>query len=482
MLQLRAVYALSSIAVVCFACLLLLLKAVRSSECADSTAEPGGSILHPIVITCLAAAALVFIASATCFVKLRAWARASSFCAKWQPLYFIAVSVQKVVLRAIGISYSVQPSGSCLYDVATAHDNSIQALLFIWNCTILLAGVSTICCDFADFSRDARRCAYGLLAVSLLLDAIGSFKWGNAVNGEISLSVANVSFLLDNQITSSIASQLVMAVHFLFVSCRSIHGRGWSYASLRFEYDEPSDSSISRHSLQHADHLPNVESSSASSNTPMLKSQSSLAASQKHTESVPNSFARLRQRWLQFQMFHVSRCRVFLIPRVTVQRAAGDSRSKFAMARPVFDVRCMRPLQRLADAHPTLYISVAFVCLGVPCIACQSFLRDTSRAVSTLALNSCLLIVLLGFISSKRHGLDRVAVKHVASSFRFAALSALLAQWVLLNSRQAYQGAEPAAQPAALASLCLVFLGCTLLECSPHLSTTTQIIISVILI
>lgn len=180
-------------------------------------------------------------------------------------------------------------------------------------------------------------------------------------------------------------------------------------------------------------------------------------------------------------MFHVSRCRVFLIPRVAVQRAAGDSRSKFAMARPVFDLSCMRPLQRLANAHTKLYISVAIACLLVPCIACQSFLRDTFRAVSTLVLKSCLLIVHFGFISSKRHGLDRVAVKHVASSFRFAALSVLLAQWVLLNSRQAYQGAVPAAQPAALAVVCLVFLGCTLLECSPHLSTTTQILISVIL-
>jgi hypothetical protein len=46
MLQLRAAFVLSSIAAACFACLLLLLKAVLSSECADSAAQHGGSILH----------------------------------------------------------------------------------------------------------------------------------------------------------------------------------------------------------------------------------------------------------------------------------------------------------------------------------------------------------------------------------------------------------------------------------------------------
>lgn len=117
----------------------------------------------------------------------------------------------------------------------------------------------------------------------MLLGAIGSYKWGNAVNGGIPLSVANVSH---KRITSSVAPQLVIAAHFLFVSCRSIHGCGWLYASLRFDCEEPRESSMLRRSLQHADHHPNVESSSVSSNTPMLKSQSSLATSHKHTESL----------------------------------------------------------------------------------------------------------------------------------------------------------------------------------------------------
>jgi len=43
-----------------------------------------------------------------------------------------------------------------------------------------------------------------------------------------------------------------------------------------------------------------------------------------------------------------------------------------------------------------------------------------------------------GFLSSKRYGLDRVAVKHVALSFRFAIFVTLLATDVALYIREVY--------------------------------------------
>ena len=48
------------------------------------------------------------------------------------------------------------------------------------------------------------------------------------------LSFGPFRFLLANQITSCITSQVVVLLHLLYVSCRSRGGRGWAYASLRF--------------------------------------------------------------------------------------------------------------------------------------------------------------------------------------------------------------------------------------------------------
>ncbi len=68
-------------------------------------------------------------------------------------------------------------------------------------------------------------CAYGVLVLVLILDAIGSVVWGNPLAGDASFSVTkSFSILLDNQLTSSIASQAVLALHFVYVSCRL--GRG----------------------------------------------------------------------------------------------------------------------------------------------------------------------------------------------------------------------------------------------------------------
>ena len=88
-------------------------------------------------------------------------------------------------------------------------------------------------------------------------------------------------------------------------------------------------------------------------------------------------------------------------------------------------------------------------------------------------------ILIFGFLSSKRYGLDRVAVKHVVVSFRFAIFVALLVTNAALNIRIVYTLDEHPSTAASFFFLTLLFCLCILLDCSPHLPRSVQIYISV---
>jgi hypothetical protein len=115
------------------------------------------------------------------------------------------------------------------------------------------------------------------------LDVIGSVVWGNPLASDASLSVtANFSIFLDKQLYSCIASQVVLALHFVYVACQSCRGRGWAYASLRFELDECGKSLL-------MSTVPTMTSclkdsgTTASAATPMLALDVSAPAELQHT-------------------------------------------------------------------------------------------------------------------------------------------------------------------------------------------------------
>jgi hypothetical protein len=85
----------------------------------------------------------------------------------------------------------------------------------------------------------------------------------------------------------------------------------------------------------------------------------------------------------------------------------------------------------------------------------------------------------LGFLSSKRCGLDRVAVKHVALSFRFAVVVALLATDVALTFRSIHTINLHPTTAISYLFLMLFFCLCVLLDSSPHLPQAVPILISV---
>jgi hypothetical protein len=125
---------------------------------------------------------------------------------------------------------------------------------------------------------------------------------------------------------------------------------------------------------------------------------------------------------------------------VAMRGAGGGGEAVFALQRPAFDMRLLGPLQQLADAHPQLYFGFGFFFLAVPSLVCTFVFSKQSqtRCISNFVLNFMMCIMAFGFLSSKRYGLYRVAVKHVALSFHFAIFVTLFATNVALNSRQVY--------------------------------------------
>jgi hypothetical protein len=269
----------------------------------------------------------------------------------------------------------------------------------------------------------------------------------------------------------------------VYVSCRSGRGRGWAYASLRFELDECGRSMLKSVPMVAIMPEPGMESgAAASAATPMLASDASARAELQPAGAARwKALSRLRQRWLQFQQRQVSRCRVFVVPCVVMRGAGGGGEAVFELGRPAFDLRLLGPLQRLADAQPRLYTGFMFFFLGVPNIVISIVFSDQSQArgISTFVFLSMLCIMMFGFLSGKRYGLDGVAVKHVALSFRFAIIVTLLATDVALNIRDVYTiDQHPLLVVATVLSM-LFFCLCILLDCSPHLPPSVQIYISV---
>jgi hypothetical protein len=491
------VFAAHATVVACLSCLLAVLKYLLLSTCKPNKPNTNDALLtiiNGVIIMCTVIAAFSLVASAAYFFKSRAWSHAAAVCSKWQPVYFLFVSVQSLVLRIIVIVVNE----SSAHNPCSENDNLIHAISLIWNCTILSTALSTMSCDlYAELSLALRRCTYGVFAFVLIVDAIGSVLCGNLLANKATLQLsAKISpLLLDNLITSSIASQVVLVLHFFYVSCRSRCGRGWSYGSMRFELDDCGQLSLQR--LLQSTNARRESGVAASITTPMMLD----ASSESRYEAARGAgvFARLRHRWLQFKRRQLLRCGVFVIPCVAVQDAATGTENLFVLARPALELRCLRPLQWCADKHPKRYSAISCILVGSK--AMFSFETYNLLVFSNFSLynlilyaanlvTSILMVVhMLGFLSSKRYGLDRVAAKHIAKSFRFVVIAMLFSIDVALDARQVYNKyyAElndfdkfwSMMMPFGTALANLYWCLCILIDCSPHVPFAVQFCISV---
>lgn len=309
---------------------------------------------------------------------------------------FLAASVERIILRMIVVSaVDVCPLNA-------ADEIHIKVATIMWDCTVFLSGLQTMASDSdGNLAPRRRRCAYFVMALCLCIDLISSYIRGNALASPMSVTVGFFDLFLDTAITSSITSQTVIALHFLYVSCRARSGRGWAYPSLRFELDSRASVMLSKLSLNHS--FDGRGSTSAVTST----SQDETIIEQSRDSEVESlsAFMRLRRYILRFQQRHLSRCCAFVIPCVAFRDVGLGGDFEFAMARPTFVLKCLLPLQRLAEKNPGAYFSVMLCCVTVPGMVCHAVLRGQAQGVALIFFSVCLLTMLLGYLSSALYGL-----------------------------------------------------------------------------
>jgi hypothetical protein len=450
------------------------------------TLSPSGSVLRPLAAALLTFSAVAFVLYSVFFVAKsdsrtkRGWTLLVLMCSKWQPLYFLIVSMERLVLSVVVLSLALDGMSHHHDLCSNSTDNFITAAELVWTCAIVVSGISTICCDLdADFTPFLRRCAYFFLASCLVADAMGSFLWGpSASHTHVSIG-KRLNFIADNGMRLVVVSQAVIALHFLFVSYRSRNGRGWAYASLRFTLDE-----CGTVMLQRPSGSPNVRTlpahcSTESARESMLGPESLSQNLSDGTSLKSGACFEMRRRFKTLQRKLVSQCRVFVIPCVKSDGAKEGAGPGVEIARPLFKMGCLKPLQRLADAHPMRYLCFGFFIAMLSLGSTIVFPSIHIQGIATLILNSFLLVMFLGFTSSSRYNFDRVAAKHVATSFRFATFIVLLAMFIALEARRAYLGIRSPLQTLAIAILCLFFCLCALIDCAPQFSAMFQIWVSV---
>jgi hypothetical protein len=492
----------SAIASVCGVCIFTVLKSVFRSQCVDGRSTSSASLLYET-----STAALVFALTAlVCNIFLllckprsySACALVGRICHIWQPSYFIIVSIQKSILTTLLIA---DASRNVALTCAPASLQSyLLAAAFAWHAALFSTGLSAICLDVdRDFTPALRRCAYSLLAFCALVDVLGSFIWGNTLASLVSISIGSFELTLDRHITSSIGSQVAISLYFLVQSLRSRSGRAWEVAPLRFELNVTSTSEMSMPQLNDASVVlplaPTTAASTAARSNHDGDEQDTTSSSQLAAampdETAPlanesyDAISSMRRRWNEFQRRNIARCRVFVIPCVideysnSERGAHRSSHEGLELTRPLLKLHCLRRLQHVAEVHPNVYIA-SITLLGLSSFLCQSLINtNDGKGQATLAFNSAVFILGLGFISSRRNTLDRVAARHVMTSFRFIVLALFLTAMISLGARTSHLGTTSPWQTASGAALSLIFLTCALLDCSPHLPAFSQTCISV---
>ncbi len=456
-------------------CIFAFLKSATHAACASNDSQQILSNNQSQTITAsFVWAAMALVANAAILVfksrSKQGLALAAAICAKWQPAYFLLVSIERVVFSGVMVARDVkdETAGPCGFSLH--QHGQILATELLMPISLLFFSLAAICCDYdPDFTPAMRRGAYFASAACFVSDMICSFVWGFGTRTDRgNLSFGPFRFLLDNQITSCITSQVVVLLHLLYVSCRSREGRGWAYASLRFvlvkQYNmetllEPSCSPLVRQMSNFNGALEGV--------------QEADVQAQAHS----NLFPRLRHRFLRFQRRHLQACQVFAIPCVEGDSnlSTGLTASGLQLARPLFRIKFPGIMARFAELHVSLYFGVLLI-VGLVSLACTQ-LEPTSTA--TLVLNIIVVYGLLGSLSCKRHNIDSVAAKHVSTSFRFVCICLLLLFEVTLDVHLFYIGQQSPQNVASSIVMIMVFILCLLVDCSPNLPTAVQTAISV---
>ncbi len=471
-------YVASAVTTIGSVCFFAFLRSLAHDVCAGDVSQQSSSNSqgHAIAAS-LAWAAAAAVANAG-FLSFRSrdkqgLALLAALCAKWKTAYFLMVSIERIVVTAVMVAARVNDH-SAVSCALTYQLGQILATELLMAVALLLFSLSAICCDYdPDFTPAMRRGAYSATAVCFVLDMIFSLIWGSfrTKTDQGYLFIGPFTFILLDQITSCVASQLLVLLHLLYVSCRCRGGRGWVFASLRFEL-------VKKHNI-------GTLLDETTSGSRMMSQMSSSSGALQHTESVQGPvqarlhvFSQLRHRLLQFRMQRMQTCQVFAIPCEECASNLSEMpvASGLEVARPLFRIKLFPDIiVRSAELYGNFYVCVVSIITLVSLVCTQ--IERTGTA--TLVLNCFAFYGLLGFFSCRRHNIDSVAAKHVATSFRFVCICMVLLFYVALEVRKACLAQQSPEFVVAVIIINMGFLLCLVADCSPNLPTIAQTAISV---
>ena len=476
-------YVASAIITTGCVCIFAVFKSLIHAVCpTDASQQSFSSNQSQSITASLAwAAAAVVVNSAFLVVRSRdkqGLGLAAAICEKWQPAYFLIVSIEKIVFLAVGDAGNITDnSASCAFSLFQ-HDQ-ILATELLMTAALLLFFLSSICCDYdPGFTPSMRRCSYFAAALCFVLDLMFSFVWGSLGTASVQSHVSLGPFAVDisSQIASCIAAQAVILLHLLYVSWRSLEGRGWAYTSLRFEL-------VKKHSVAAPSNAPscspNISSVNSISSVKTSLETMQVQDSQDHARS--NAFSRLWHRLLQFRARRLLRSQVFAIPCAQVVETGlatalcASAPPGLELERPLFRIKFPKVIIRFAELHGSLYACVV-ASVGLASLICNQY---ESTHVAMLVLNILVLYGLLGFFSCRRHNIDSVAAKHVATSFRFVSLLVLLLFLFALEIRLSCINQQSPQAVAAYTIMMMMFILCLLVDCCPNFPPIVQTAISV---
>ena len=453
-------------------CFVAFLKSQTYAACAsdDSQQDLSSNQGQTVTTAALALAATAVLSNAAYLVfkslVKQGFALAAAICAKWQPVYFLLVSTAKIVLFLLVITEDVR-TGSC--GVTPNQRGQLFATELLMTVALLLFSLSAICCDYdSDCTPAMRRGTYSACVVCLISEMMCSFVLGFSNHPGFLFGPFRLHLTI--QLTSCIISQAIIMLHLLYVSCRSRGGRGWAYASLRFELVKQHDTALSSNKLLFSPMTSRIRSNDVLDGVHVGDIKAQVRS---------NVFHRLRYRLLQFRWQRLHASRSFDIPCVEsdCNLSTGLVSSGLQLTRPLFRINCVFPngMLRLADLHEKIYVCVVFIIAIASFVASELQPEETATLVFDLIAVYCT----LGFFSCKRHNFDSVAAKHVAMSFKFVCILLLFLVYVALRVRLACLGNRSPQTACATLVFALGFLLCLLGDCSPNLSMISQSAISV---
>jgi hypothetical protein len=207
----RWALAACSIIFCCCLCVETFLKSALRSDCVPGNIPSTNSALGPTVVLSLTSACLAFSANfAFLLLKPRSnqlFALLSLMCSKWQPVYFAILLTERLIFNMLIFRDLVRGEnvGASCGSLSIEVRNQTFSAALLWNAAIFCGGFFIFSCDLdSDFTPTLRRCSYAFFFIFSVVDAVGSYVWGNMLAARVDFTVASFKFILDTQISSCI--------------------------------------------------------------------------------------------------------------------------------------------------------------------------------------------------------------------------------------------------------------------------------------